>query len=181
MNKKDKVKVRVLMRVKLLIDAAKGIQYLHDNNILHRDIKPDNFLCVSLEEDIKVNAKLTDFGSSRNINLLMTNMTFTKGIGSPAYMAPEILKREHYKKPADIYSFAITMLEIMVWKEAYPKTIYRFAWDIADTVAQGKRSQLINEIENIKIKELIENCWCQLPSDRLSINDILNNLKTLLK
>ena len=56
-----------------------------------------------------LNAKLTDFGSSRNINMLMTNMTFTKGVGTPKYMAPEILKREHYKKAADVYSFGTTI------------------------------------------------------------------------
>ena len=96
---------RMMTRVKFMIDAAKGLKYLHDNGILHRDIKPDNFLVVSLDMNVKVNCKLTDFGSSRNINMLMTNMTFTKGIGSPSYMAPEILNREHYKKAADVYSF----------------------------------------------------------------------------
>ncbi|ELP92422.1 protein serine/threonine kinase, putative, partial [Entamoeba invadens IP1] len=50
----------------------------------------------------------------------MTNMTFTKGIGTPVYMAPEVLNQEYYKKPADIYSFAITMYETFGWCEAYP-------------------------------------------------------------
>ena len=37
----------------------------------------------------------------------MTNISFTKGIGTPKYMAPEVLNKQHYKKPADIYSFAL--------------------------------------------------------------------------
>ena len=85
-------------------------------------------LVVSLVSNVNVNAKLTDFGTSRNINLLMTNMTFTKGIGTPVYMAPEILQQEYYKKSADIYSFSITMFEVFTWNECYPKKEFRFPW-----------------------------------------------------
>ena len=77
-----------MIKTKLMLDAAKGLAYLHGNGILHRDVKPDNVLVFSLDEEVSVNGKLTDFGSSRNINLLKTNMTFTKGVGSPTYMAP---------------------------------------------------------------------------------------------
>ena len=68
------------VKLKLVLDAAKGLAYLHANGILHRDIKPDNVLVFSLDEELDVDGKLTDFGSSRNINILMTNMTFTKGV-----------------------------------------------------------------------------------------------------
>ena len=169
------------MKIKLLLDAAKGIHYLHENGILHRDIKPDNILVISLEDNVKTNAKLTDFGSARNVNLIMTNMTFTKGIGTPTYMAPEILNRKKYKKPADIFSFAITMLELMIWGDVYPKTIYKFAWDIADTISIGKRSETINVVENEKMKELIVNSWEQDPKDRLPINEIIEKLESELK
>ncbi|ELP91735.1 serine/threonine protein kinase HT1, putative [Entamoeba invadens IP1] len=118
---KTKEEIETKLRVKMLLDAAKGISYLHENGILHRDIKPDNILVLSLDVNEKVNAKLTDFGSARNVNLLMTNMTFTKGIGTPKYMAPEILKRDKYTKSADISSFGVTMYEVVGWSEAYQK------------------------------------------------------------
>ena len=107
-----------------------------------------------------INSKLTDFGSSRNINMMMTNMTFTKGVGSPVYMAPEILKQEKYKKPADVYSFAITMYEVMKWGEAYPKSEFKFSWKIVDFVQSGKRLSLEN-IGNEEMKEIISNSWQQ--------------------
>ncbi|ELP90340.1 protein serine/threonine kinase, putative [Entamoeba invadens IP1] len=97
------------MKTKLCLDTSKEILYLHENGILHRDIKPDDILGVSIDTLDKLNSKLTDFGSSRNVNMLMTNMTFTKRIGTPVYMAPEVLQQEKYKKSADVYS------------EAYPK------------------------------------------------------------
>ncbi|GAB1221589.1 hypothetical protein ENUP19_0082G0125 [Entamoeba nuttalli] len=44
--------------------------------------------------------------------MMITNMTFTKLIGTPKYMAPEILNHQHYKMQSDIYSFSITMFSI---------------------------------------------------------------------
>ncbi|ELP85861.1 serine/threonine protein kinase, putative [Entamoeba invadens IP1] len=103
MKHKTSDEVDMILRIKMMLDASRGILYLHENCILHRDIKPGNLLVFSLNLNDKVNAKLTDFGSARNVNMLMTNMTFTKGIGTPTYMAPEVLNKEHYKKPADVY------------------------------------------------------------------------------
>ena len=103
------------IKAKLMLDAAKGLAYLHSNGILHRDIKPDNVLVFSFDEIIVANGKLTDFGSSLNVNLLMTNMTFTKGIGTPVYMAPEVFNKAKYKKAADVFSFGVMMYECFVW------------------------------------------------------------------
>ena len=168
------------LRIKLLSDCAKGVEYLHDNGIIHRDIKPDNFLVISLDSQVKVNAKLTDFGSTRNVNQMMTNLTFTKGIGTPAFMAPEVLNRQHYKKPADVYSFSITMLEVMVWGDAFPKELFKYAWLIADCICEGKRPKTIENVENNDMKRVIESSWNQHPKDRLSINDVVSMLETIL-
>ena len=72
-----------------MLDAAQGLAYLHPNWILLRDIKPDNVLVFGLDEILVANGKLTDFGSSRNINLLMTNLTFTKARSLVNVGAPE--------------------------------------------------------------------------------------------
>ncbi|ELP84119.1 serine/threonine protein kinase ppk33, putative [Entamoeba invadens IP1] len=148
MKHKNALEVNIYIRVKMIMDASKGIMYLHENGILHRDIKPDNILVFSINLNEKVNAKLTDFGSSRKVNMMLTNMTFTKGIGTPIYMAPEILKKEKYKKRADIYSFGVTMFECLSWKEAYPKKDFKYPWKIAEFVMNGKRLENIHHIPN---------------------------------
>ncbi|ELP85878.1 protein serine/threonine kinase, putative [Entamoeba invadens IP1] len=97
MRHKKAEEVVLSVHVKIIYDAIKGLEYLHNNGILHRDIKPDNLLVFSINLKNNVSAKLTDFGSSRNYNAMMTNMTFTKGIGTPKFMAPEVLEKSPYK------------------------------------------------------------------------------------
>ncbi|EDR25091.1 protein serine/threonine kinase, putative [Entamoeba dispar SAW760] len=177
-NKRTNTEIPNKIRIKFMIDGAKGISYLHSNGIIHRDIKPDNFLVITLDDNIGVNCKLTDFGSSRNINMMMTNMTFTKGIGSPIYMAPEVLKREHYKMESDIYSYSITMLQIITWKEPFPKTEFKFPWKIAEFISTGKRPTIIQEVKE-DIKEIIEKTWKQEPKERIRIEEVVKMLERI--
>ncbi|KAL7717125.1 protein serine/threonine kinase [Entamoeba marina] len=166
------------MKLKIISDAAKGLQYLHSNNILHRDIKPDNILVTSLDNNIDINGKLTDFGASRNVNLLFHDMTLTKYVGSPAYMAPEVLKRDKYFIKADIYSFGVTLYETIQWSIIY-KGICTYRWDIAKYVTSGKR---LPQLENMsdEIYDLISNCWSQEPQDRYDIEDVVVKLDATL-
>ncbi|ELP84562.1 protein serine/threonine kinase, putative [Entamoeba invadens IP1] len=163
-------------RLKICLDAAKGILYLHTNGILHRDVKPDNILVVSLDINNQVNAKLTDFGAARNFNMLMTNMTFTKGIGTPVYMAPEVLKKKKYKEPADIFSLGVTMLECLIWKHVYSSDEFNYPWKIAEFVVNGNRVKKPEHIKDCHF-ELIKKCWCQNPQTRLKIGPIVDTLK----
>ncbi|ELP87947.1 interleukin-1 receptor-associated kinase, putative [Entamoeba invadens IP1] len=175
MKHKTSEKVEMKFRIKILVDAAKGIIYLHENGVLHRDIKPDNILMFSMDFFEKVNAKLTDFGSARSVNLLMTNMTFTKNVGTPTYMAPEILNKEKYKKSADVFSFAITMYETFGWREAYPVNTFKFPWKIAEFVISGERLPRLDNMLNSHYT-LICVCWSKNKNERLSISKIEQRL-----
>ena len=157
-----------MIKVKLMLDAAKGLAYLHANGILHRDIKPDNVLVFSLGEVLDVNGKLTDFGSSRNVNMLMTNMTFTKGVGTPVYMAPEVINKQKYKKPADVYSFGVMMFECFKWGEAYPKAQFKFPWQISAFVQSGERLSQQDGVSD-PVFALIQRCWAHDPKDRIGL------------
>ena len=135
-------------------------------------------LVISLNISDKVHGKLTDFGSSRNINMLMTNMTFTKDIGRPMYMSPELLNKEKYKRSADIYSFSITIYEVFKWGVVCPKETFKFSWKIAEFITSGKR---LPQHENMNSSEynLISSCWIQNANDRPSIGSVVNTLEEL--
>ncbi|ELP84147.1 protein serine/threonine kinase, putative [Entamoeba invadens IP1] len=82
----------------------------------------------------------------------MTNMTFTKRVGTPKYMAPEVLEQEKYTKSADVFSFGVTTFEVFGWFQAYPLDIFKFPSKIAEFVMSGKR---FDKKENIPKKYLI--------------------------
>ena len=68
-------------------------------------------------------------------------MTFTKGVGTPTYMAPEVPNKQKFEKSADIFSLAVTMFECFKWGEAYPKAFVKFSWDIITLVSSEKGLQ----------------------------------------
>ena len=151
-------------------------RYLHNNGVLHRDIKPDNILVTAIDENSSINGKLTDFGSARNINMMMTNMTFTKGIGTPKYMAPEVLNKQKYKTGADVFSFAVTMYEVFGWCEAYPKSLFSFPWKIAEFIVNGNRREKPTLMDD-DIFKIIEKSWAQVPTDRFSADQLVEALQ----
>ncbi|ELP90574.1 serine/threonine protein kinase HT1, putative [Entamoeba invadens IP1] len=171
--------IETKLRNKFMLDASKGILYLHKNGILHRDVKPDNILIYSLNFSDNVIAKLTDFGSSRNFNMMMTNMTFTKGVGTPSYMAPEVLKRDKYKKAADVYSFALTMYECFGWCFAYDNDDFTYPWKIADFVTRGLRLPKTSDMSNEQYN-ILSLSWKQCPNDRIEIEEVVNMLENIL-
>lgn len=123
-NKKIKSKT---IKARIVHDAAHALCFLHQNNIIHRDVKNDNLLVCSLSRHADVNAKLTDFGTSRSTSA-SNQSEMTIGVGTPAFMAPEILDNKHYSKSADVYSFAMLMLELWTAKTLYPISRFPRAW-----------------------------------------------------
>jgi tRNA A-37 threonylcarbamoyl transferase component Bud32 len=95
-------------KIKIAKNCARGMLVLHENSILHRDLKPDNLLVFSLNPSDEVLVKLTDFGTSRAVADDQSRQ-YTKGVGTPIYMAPELVKGKPYGKAADVYSYGVLL------------------------------------------------------------------------
>ena len=82
-----------------------GVKYLHDAGVIHRDLKPENLLL--LEEHGVKRLKLADFGFA---NIVGEKSFLQSVVGTPAYVAPEILKKNKgYQKSADMWSIGVIM------------------------------------------------------------------------
>tara|TARA_B110000914_G_scaffold225104_1_gene244858 strand:+ start:442 stop:1764 length:1323 start_codon:yes stop_codon:yes gene_type:complete len=88
------------------IQIKNGLQYLYKQNIIHRDIKPQNIL-VSNDKILKI----IDFGLSKSITINEEMMDTI--CGSPLYMAPEIIKTKNYTIKSDIWSFGVIIYEMI--------------------------------------------------------------------
>lgn len=168
-------KMSKLVKAKVALDVANGMNFLHQSGILHRDLKPDNVLIISLSGKADINAKLTDFGTSRAVGAGSEDFTFTKGLGTPIYMSPEILGHQDYTEKADVYSFAIMLWALVVGKEPYSD--FKNSWDIARFVTAGKRLDVPKNAGALMI-HLITACWAHNPDERPSFDEIVQELQS---
>ena len=92
-----------------------GLEYLHRENVLHRDLKPQNIL-LSKNSEGQTLAKLSDFGIAQGIIEDGSSPSLTRTneiVGSPAYMSPEQCQKKTLDERSDIYSLGCIMFESM--------------------------------------------------------------------
>jgi len=173
----EKQPLTIPFKVICLLETAKALQFLHSNGIIHRDIKPQNILVFSLEYKAPVHVKLTDFGTSRFISDDPT--TITKNIGTTTFMAPEALGRNpRIEKSADVYSFSVLMWSVLM--EQTPFSEFKWESDIEQHVKSGHRLPFKDGHElNPALISLIEDCWQHEPSQRPSINMVVQRLSSI--
>ena len=108
-------KLDINYALKIAHDIASAMIFVHDEDIIHRDIKPDNIL-ISREGV----ARLTDFGMARFTYMSRLTMKDVM-LGSMLYMAPEQFKTGEAVKQSDIWGYGITLYEIMVGEKPFLK------------------------------------------------------------
>ncbi|KAA0040325.1 serine/threonine-protein kinase STY46 isoform X1 [Cucumis melo var. makuwa] len=167
---KQKGTFRLPSLLKVAIDVSKGMNYLHQNNIIHRDLKAANLL---MDENEVV--KVADFGVAR---VKAQSGVMTAETGTYRWMAPEVIEHKPYDHKADVFSFGIVLWELLTGKLPYE---FLTPLQAAVGVVQKGLRPTIPKHTNPKLADLLEKCWQQDPSCRPDFCEIIDILLQITK
>jgi eukaryotic-like serine/threonine-protein kinase len=145
-------------KLKIAVQIARALQYIHSQKIIHRDIKPEN---VNVSPTGVV--KLMDFGIAKTEGLQMTRAGYV--LGTPYYMAPEQVTGANVTEQVDVYAFGVLVFELMTGaKPIAGETVERIFYSILneplnlEPMAQAGAPQ--------SVCDLVANCTKKNPAER---------------
>ncbi|KAH8311308.1 hypothetical protein KR044_005570 [Drosophila immigrans] len=152
------------------LQAAKGVAYLHAMTpiaVIHRDLKPHNMLLDDKHRCLKI----CDFGTVRYLSSMMT-----KNSGTAAYMAPEVFNGQKYTGKCDVYSWSITLWELLARKIPFAELSNELI--VCQRVEKGIRPPMVDlEIDCPKdLKSLMTTGWDADPKSRPTMDDMVKAL-----
>ncbi|XP_023754644.1 LEAF RUST 10 DISEASE-RESISTANCE LOCUS RECEPTOR-LIKE PROTEIN KINASE-like 1.4 [Lactuca sativa] len=130
------------LRLNIALETAEALAYLHDSDIIHRDVKTCNIL---LDENFKV--KVADFGLSRLFPFNVTHVS-TAPQGTPGYVDPEYYQCYRLTDKSDVYSFGVVLMELLSSLEAVDTSRHRHDINLANMA--------IDRIQNRRLGELVD-------------------------
>lgn len=155
--------------IQQILDA---VRHCHENNIVHRDLKPENLLLASKNKG--ANVKLADFGLA--IEVQGDQTAWFGFAGTPGYLSPEVLKKEPYGKPVDIWACGVILYILLVgyppfWDEDQHRLYSQIKsgaydypspeWDTVTAEAKNLINSMltVNPAKRINASEALKHPW----------------------
>lgn len=140
----------------IALGIAYGMNFLHSQNIIHRDLKSPNILLNTYDVPA-----ICDFGLAKSLN--NKQETLTTEIGTCDWTAPEVFQSPHYTFKVDVYSFGVMLWEMITARQPYKGLT---AMQVAFAVTQNKERPKFPKDTPVKLKKFIQKCWHQNPDKR---------------
>jgi serine/threonine protein kinase len=155
------------------LGVAAGMEFLHNNEVIHRDLKPQNVFLSPEGRPV-----VADFGTAR----FVTFSELSCARGTFHYMAPELFKTGSYDKSVDVFAWGMVFWRLITMRDLYSKTTEREMWHPiqgSQHVIAGRRpdATLIHDQDQ---RKLIESCWSGEPTERPSFTKILEHPEILM-
>lgn len=144
-----------------------GLKYLHSNNIVHRDIKGANIL-VTTEGVVK----LADFGCAKIFVGIQSNVKSV--LGTPYWMAPEVIRAEGYGRSADVWSLGCTIIEMATLKPPWCNDFGEPAAAMFH-IASSNETPQIPEHLSPEAHDFLVRCFKRDPKERPDAVQLLNH------
>lgn len=144
-----------------------GLEYLHDNKVTHRDLKPANILVDNNSAVVKI----CDFGVSKSENVQTINPGQQHMVGTPWYIAPEMVEYRPYSTSVDIWSLGCSVLELATGRRPYHEmsavqALFKMVEDQGPSIPHYLGPEL---------QDFLKACWVWDPQERPSARDLLGH------
>ena len=145
-------------KLKIAVQVARALQYIHTQKIVHRDIKPENVHITQAGV-----LKLMDFGIAKTEGLSMTRAGYV--LGTPYYMAPEQVTGQGITEQVDVYAFGVLLFELMTGtKPIGGDTVERIFYSILNEPLKLEPLQQAGAPQSIC--GLVARCTTKSPAER---------------
>ncbi|KAL2896234.1 LEAF RUST 10 DISEASE-RESISTANCE LOCUS RECEPTOR-LIKE PROTEIN KINASE-like 1.3, partial [Bienertia sinuspersici] len=177
-------------RLSIAVETAEALTFLHENDVIHRDVKTTNIL---LENCFRV--KVADFGLSRLFPNDVTHVS-TAPQGTPGYVDPEYYQCYQLTEKSDVYSFGVVLAELISSKVAVDITRHRHDINLANMAVDRIQKHALDELIDPKlgcgtdflgqkmmklVAEVAFQCLQQDKDARPSMKEVLESLKGIQK
>ena len=175
--------------VDVLLKSSEALAAVHEKSLVHRDVKPDNFLYQiekSGNSEPKLLVKISDFGLAMFVSGESSNGAAGAAgdVGTSSYKAPEVINGQTYGQKADVYSMGVTLFELVYWRKRFSilrrdiknqkkfKDIEKYAASVPTPNLTGKHGK--------EIDDLIRLCTAEKATSRPTMKEVVKKLKNLV-
>eukprot|EP01117_Protostelium_nocturnum_P019719 TRINITY_DN8614_c0_g1_i2.p1 TRINITY_DN8614_c0_g1~~TRINITY_DN8614_c0_g1_i2.p1 ORF type:complete len:201 (-),score=53.95 TRINITY_DN8614_c0_g1_i2:65-667(-) len=152
------------MKMNWILGISRGVLHLHSEGVIHRDLACRNVLL-----DRGLEAKVSDFGMSREHADAETTAKTTTKLGPLKWMAPESIFQQDYSVKSDAFSFGVVVWEIIHIKDPWAGFT---PMDASLQIKEGKRLEIQDDCNPLLIK-IMKECWSENPEERPDFASIL--------